>query len=82
VVVDRDRLKEFFSASEDSLSLKAESSSALQVEYTAMRDVSFNIPLIRKKLSHVDSQIMDDVLEELDLALTDAIHATEGMYLL
>lgn len=79
--MDRDRLKEFLHVPEDVLSLKAAMDAEFQAPNTDLRGVTFNIPLIRKKLTHLDSQIMNEFLEELDMALSDAFHVTEGTYM-
>jgi hypothetical protein len=76
--VDRDSLKEFFHAPEYVLSFKAATDVELQALNTDLRYVTFNIPLIRKKLTHLDSQVMDNFLEELDKAMTDTFPVTEG----
>ena len=71
-------MREYFNASEHILSLKAAADAALQTDYTDLRNVSFNIPLIRKKLTNLDTQLMDDVVEEVDTALT-AVNVPEGI---
>lgn len=77
--MDRGRLKEFFNAPEDVLSFKAAADVELQAMNTDLRGVTFNIPLIRKKLTHLDSQVMCDFMEELDSAFADTFHVIEGV---
>lgn len=76
--MDRDSIREFFNAAQDVLSLKAATAITLQAEYTELRDVHFNIPVIRK-LTRLDQTLMDELVDELDMAITDGIVTTESL---
>ena len=80
MVVPRNYLKEFFNAPEEILSLKEATDESLQIKFTEMRDVYFDVHFIRTKLTGLDNEITEAILDELDAAFTDAFGATgEGI---
>jgi hypothetical protein len=73
-------MKEFFNAPDEILSLKEATDELLQIKYTEMRDIEFDVHFIRTKLTGLDHEIIQDILDELDAAIKDAFDTTgEGI---
>ena len=73
-------MKEFFNAPEEILSFKAALEETLQFKYTGLHHFPDTIvPIIRTKLAEFIPKLMNDIVDELDLALKDAIVSLEGI---
>jgi hypothetical protein len=85
VVVDRESLKELFSASEDTLSFTDPVSESLQLRYTFQESIAVNhyhVIVTRTELSRHIPELMPDIVDELGAAFEDEISVTNGTSLL
>jgi hypothetical protein len=70
-------MKELFTASEEVLSIKAATDHILEGNFTVLRDVDFDIPVIRK-LTRLEPEMWMDLLDELNTAFADNFPITGG----
>jgi len=81
VVVPRQHLKEMFSAPEDKLSLRVHSAESLALPYTFQRSVGeddYHTTVVRTELSRHIPELMPEIVDELEAAITDEIPLTDG----
>lgn len=83
VVVPRQHLKEMFSAPEDLLSFTTPVVESLAAQYTFQKSVAYNqyhALVVKAELTRHIPQLMPDIVEELEEAISDQIPLTDGTF--
>lgn len=83
IVADPQHLREFYSAPEDDLSLPSVLVNILQLQYTFGKNVAINdyhVSTARMQLSRHISELMPDIVDELEAALNDEIVVMDGKF--
>jgi len=85
VVVPREHLKEMFSAPEDQLSFSTPIVDGLAIPYTFQNSVAYNqyhALVVKAELTRHLPELMPDIVDELEAAISDQIPLTDGIFLL
>jgi hypothetical protein len=81
VVVNKESVGELFAAGEDELSFATQVADALEIRHTFAENVHrdhYHAVVVRMQLSRHIPRLMGDIVDELGVAMDEAIHVGEG----
>lgn len=81
IVASRGHLKQLFAAPEKDLSLAHSIGDRMQIRYTFDKSITLNqyhVPVVRTELTRNIPKMMSEIVDEVGLALDDAIPPTNG----